>query len=302
MEPEDFDPPVGIAEQVAPSLRRIVAPNAGAMTFRGTNTYCLGERRLAVIDPGPNDDAHLEAILRAVGGAEVTHILVTHAHKDHSPLARHLSDATGAPIGAYGDARSGRSALMSALAAEGVTGGEGVDEGFAPDFRLGDGDWIETDEWELEALWTPGHMGNHLSLVQGREVFCGDLVMSWATSLISPPDGDVAAFRASCERLRDLAPSRLWPGHGAPVIEPVARIDWLLAHRAEREAQILAALGDGPATPRDLARAIYRLTPPALLRAAERNVFAHLADLTDRAQVTAIPCLAPDATYALPET
>ncbi len=283
--PDDFDPPYGVAETLAPGLRRIVAPNPSPMTYRGTNTYLLGTRGLAVIDPGPHagpdDTAHLQAILGAVESAQrITHILVTHAHLDHSPLAAALSQATGAPIYAYGDAAAGRSAVMTALADQGLAGGgEGVDRSFSPDITLADTEVITGDGWQVTALWTPGHFGNHLAFQWGDAVFTGDLVMGWASSLVSPPDGDLTDFMWSCERLRAIPASVYHAGHGAPVTNPQQRLDWLIAHRKSREASILDALHHRHETARELAQRIYTDTPPPLLPAAERNVFAHLVDL-----------------------
>ncbi|MBL9060171.1 MAG: MBL fold metallo-hydrolase [Mangrovicoccus sp.] len=301
MDKAGFEPQPGEAVSLAPGLRRVLAPNPGPMTHRGTNTYLVGTEGVAVIDPGPDDPAHLAAILAAVAqGQRITHILVTHAHRDHSPLARRLSAATGAPVLAFGDAAAGQSAAMRALVAEGMTGGgEGVDAGFRPDVLLTDGEVVTGDGWQIRALWTPGHMGNHLTYLWGAEAFTGDLVMGWATSLISPPDGDLTDFLASCARLRDLAPGRFWPGHGDAVDNPLARIDALVAHRHGREAQLLAALAAGPMRPDELARAVYADTPAALLPAATRSVLAHLIDLTGRGRVTADPAPGPEAVFAL---
>lgn len=285
--PEDFDPPIGTPEQLQPGLRRIVAPNPSPMTWRGTNTYLLGETGLAVIDPGPDSATHLDAILNAVGpGQRITHILVTHAHLDHSPLSRALAQATGAPVLAYGDAQAGRSAAMQRLADQGLAGGgEGVDTDFVPDRVVADGDRIEGDGWSLGALWTPGHFGNHLAFLWGDVAFSGDLVMGWATSLVSPPDGDLTDFMASCAKLRGVGTRVLHTGHGAPVTDPAARIDWLVAHRLNREAAVLDALARGPSDVARLTAQIYVDTPPPLLPAAERNVFAHLVDLVHRKMV-----------------
>ncbi|WP_375571368.1 MBL fold metallo-hydrolase [Seohaeicola saemankumensis] len=280
----DFDPIAGQPDQIVPGLRRILAPNPSPMTFRGTNTYIVGQTDLAVIDPGPDNAAHLAAILAACGpGQRITHILVTHAHVDHSPLARALARATGAPVLAYGDAQAGRSTVMEGLAQAGLAGGgEGVDAGFAPDECLADGATVTGPEWSLQAIWTPGHFGNHLCLAMGDILFTGDLVMGWASSLVSPPDGDLTDFMASCRRLRARADRIYLPGHGAPVTDPAARIDWLIAHREAREAAIIEALQAAPATAETLARQIYTETPAMLLPAAARNVFAHLVDLTGK--------------------
>ncbi|NDV97975.1 MBL fold metallo-hydrolase [Salipiger sp. PrR002] len=283
----DFQPRPGYAEPLGPGLRRILAPNPSPMTYRGTNTYLLGTRALAVIDPGPADEVHLQAILAALAPDQrISHILVTHAHLDHSPLARPLAEATGAPVLAFGDATAGRSPEMQVLAETGLAGGgEGVDAGFAPDARLADGARIAGDGWQIEALHTPGHFGNHLSFAWGDILFSGDLVMGWASSLVSPPDGDLGDFMRSLEKLRARDWRCFHPGHGAPVEAPAERLDALYAHRRAREAAILEALARGPADAAQLARLIYHDTDPALLPAATRNVLAHLVDLTQRKAV-----------------
>lgn len=298
--PEDFDPPIGQAEVIAPGLRRIVAPNPSPMTWRGTNTYLLGTDEIAVIDPGPADSSHLAAILDACAGQRIGHILVTHAHIDHSPLAADLARETGAPVLAHGDARAGQSAVMRALAARGMAGGgEGVDRDFAPTRSLADGETIATACGPITAHWTPGHFGNHMCFAWGEAVFSGDLVMGWASSLVSPPDGDLTDFMASCRRLAALGAKVLYPGHGKPVDDPKGRITALLAHREAREAAILAALHKGPATAATLAAAIYTDTPPALLPAATRNVFAHLIDLHRKQRVTPQDELSSTTRFAL---
>jgi len=287
--PDDFAPPIGVPEGLAPGLRRIVAPNPSPMTYRGTNTYLLGDTDLAVIDPGPASSAHLDAILTALHpGQQISHIIVTHTHLDHSPLARPLAERTGAPILAFGNAEAGRSAVMRDLAEGGLAGGgEGVDTDFAPDETVGDGARIEGVGWALDVIHTPGHIGNHIALGWDKTCFTADHVMGWASSLVSPPDGDLTDFMASCARLQ----SRRWdvfhPGHGAPVTAPHDRLDWLVHHRLARETAILETLSSAPATARDLAEAIYTQTPSALIPAAERNVFAHLIDLHGKSKVSA---------------
>ncbi|MFW8592825.1 MBL fold metallo-hydrolase [Cribrihabitans neustonicus] len=302
--PDDFNPLPGQAEELEPGLRRILAPNPSPMTYRGTNTYVLGTRDLAVIDPGPASEAHLEAILAAVGpGQTVSHVIVTHSHLDHSPLARPLAAATGAPVLAFGGPEAGRSAVMQQLAAGGLAGGgEGIDHGFHPDETVEHGSVIAGSGWELEVLHTPGHLGNHIALAWNGACFTADHVMGWASSLVSPPDGDLTDFMASCRALRQREWRRFYPGHGAPVENPAARLDWLIAHREGREAAILARLAHGPATARALAEEIYVGTPAALLGAAERNVFAHLLDLTGRGRVAPEGALTASAVFALKET
>ncbi|WP_299356044.1 MBL fold metallo-hydrolase [uncultured Shimia sp.] len=286
MTPEilEFDPTPGQPEALSPGLRRVLATNPSPMTFRGTNTYLVGTREIAVIDPGPDSDAHLEAILAALEpGQSISHILVTHAHVDHSPLAARLSQRCGADIWAFGDALAGRSAVMQELAAQGLAGGgEGVDASFRPDHTLADGELVMGDGWQLETLHTPGHFGNHVSFAWNDICLTGDHVMGWASSLVSPPDGDLTDFMASCHRLNARQWSVFHAGHGAPITEPNARLDWLIDHRLGREAEILAALQDGPARAYDLACRIYTETPTALMGAATRNVFAHLVDLTGK--------------------
>lgn len=295
-------PVPGQPETVARDLRRVLAPNPSPMTHWGTNTYMLGQRRLAVIDPGPDDPTHLAAILGALGpGQSISHIFVTHAHLDHAPLARRLATKTGAPVLAFGGPAAGRSAVMADLAVTGeIGGGEGVDADFAPDLPLADGETVSGDGWDITAHWTPGHFGNHMCFQSGDAVFSGDLVMGWASTLISPPDGDLAQFRASCARLAALAPARLLPGHGAPVEAPAARIDWLLAHRAARETAILRHLAHGPADATTLAARIYTDTPAALMPAAARNILAHLLDLMQKSRVIALGPLTGETRFALP--
>ncbi|AVO36547.1 MBL fold metallo-hydrolase [Pukyongiella litopenaei] len=299
--PDDFDPPVGQPVTLSPGLRRIVAPNPSPMTYRGTNTYLVGDRDLAVIDPGPMAGAHLEAILSAVTpGQRISHVIVTHTHTDHSPLARPLAERSGTPVLAFGDAVAGRSAVMADLAAGGMTGGgEGIDTGFLPDRRLADGDRIETGDWALEVIHTPGHIGNHIALAWGEICFVGDHVMGWASSLVSPPDGDLTDFMASCRRLRGRDWSVFHAGHGAPITDPAGRLDWLIGHRLSRERSILNGLGEGPATTGQLTRRIYTDTPEPLLPAASRNVFAHLVDLTVRERVEPLGALSPEVRFGL---
>lgn len=294
-------PPVGVLEQLEPGIRRILAPNPSPMTYWGTNTYVVGEGQVAVIDPGPDEPAHLQAILDGLlPGEEVSHILVTHAHLDHSPLARPLSEATGAPVLAYGDALAGRSDVMTDLVAGGLTsGGEGVDAGFRPDETLADGERIHGDGWHLDTIWTPGHFANHLCFAFADAVFTADHVMGWASSLVSPPDGDLTAFMASCRKLAARSDRIYYPGHGTPVADPAARITWLITHRLGRETQILDTLALGPGTVSSLTEAIYTDTPAALIPAARRNVFAHLIDLTTRGLTRAEPGLSEAADFSL---
>ena len=270
------------------------------MTYLGTNTYILGQETLCIIDPGPDDPAHLAALLACIGGRKVSHILLTHSHLDHSALCRPLARLTDAPVLGFGNSLSGRSAMMTTLAGlEAGRSGEGVDAGFIPDLTVSDGALITGSGWQLQVLHTPGHLGNHICLRWGDAVFSGDHVMGWASSMISPPDGDLTDFMRSCHRLRASTPAILYPGHGDPVTDTIGRIDWLLAHRTAREAQILAGLARGPMTIATLTAAIYVDTPPLLHAAAARNVYAHLIDLTGRNLLQADPALCASARFRL---
>ncbi|MFP7570604.1 MBL fold metallo-hydrolase [Marivita sp. S2033] len=296
----EFRPIPGVPDIVSPGLRRILAPNPSPMTFRGTNTYLLGTSDIAIIDPGPDDETHLDAILSAVGAAKVSAIFVTHAHLDHSALARPLSRQTAAPVYAFSGALGGRSELMQDLANHGLMrGGEGVDLGFQPDVELHDGAEIHGAEWSVQALHTPGHFGNHMCFGWNDTLFCGDLVMGWASSLVSPPDGDLTDFMHSCRRVQSGIWSVLHSGHGAPITDPASRLDWLIAHRHSREAALLSALRDGPATCADLARRIYTDTPPTLMRAATRNILAHMIDLYRKKTVIPDGQLTAEACFEL---
>ena len=285
-----------VVEWLQDGLRRVLAPNPGPLTGPGTNSYIVGHGTVAVIDPGPDDPAHLGALEAALGpGEQIGHVVVTHAHRDHSPLARVLAARWGAPVAAFGDARAGRNPALEAFGDLG--GGEGVDNDFAPDLRLADGAVLEGAGWRLEAIWTPGHMGNHLCLRWGDVVFSGDHVMGWATSVVSPPDGDMAAYMASLGRLAGLRARVFHPGHGAPVADPGARVAELIAHRQGREAQILAALAPEPQSIRAVTAQVYAGLAPGLVPAAERNVLAHLIDLCARGLARAEPAPSPDALF-----
>ncbi|MBI1218071.1 MAG: MBL fold metallo-hydrolase [Rhodobacteraceae bacterium] len=280
--PDDAEP--GQVVWLDSDLRRVLAPNPSPMTFRGTNTFLLGRGDVALIDPGPAIPAHLGAILAALEpGERISQIFCTHSHLDHSGLARPLAEAVGAPIRAYGSSDAGRSPAMAAWAAAGgLGGGEGIDTAFTPDHLLADGETVRGDGWRLTAVWTPGHIGNHLCFDAGGRVFSGDHVMGWSTSFVSPPDGDMGAYMTSLDRLAARGATVLHPAHGGPVHDPAARIGELTAHRRAREAAIFAALGDRPQDIATLTATVYRDTPVALHPAAARNILAHLLDLQDR--------------------
>ncbi len=289
------------SETLEDGLVRVTAPNPSPMTFTGTQTYLVGTDEVVVIDPGPDIAAHMDAILGAVEpGARIARILVTHSHLDHSPLARPLSAATGAPVLAAGPSAWGRSAVMQALAEAGaIGGGEGLDDSFAPDARITEGCALVGSWGRIEVLETPGHMANHLSFAWNGALFSGDLVMGWSTSLVSPPDGDMGAFMASVSMLANRSDRIFYPGHGDPVVAPQARCRELIAHRRAREAQILEAMHSlGASTARDLACHIYTDVAPALVPAATRNVLAHLIDLQANARVFCDSAIEANAKFA----
>lgn len=283
-------------------ITRILAPNPSAMTGQGTNTYLVGMGTgIAVIDPGPDVSAHLEAILAWLQPDQfISHILVTHPHADHSSLVPALVAATGAPVLGFGPAGSGRSPRMQALTSVAdMGGGEGSDSTFSPDQRLAHGDVVTGDGWQLKVLHCPGHMAEHLCLALGDQLFSGDHVMGWSTSLVSPPDGDMGAYMASLEMLGRQSWSRFLPGHGPIINDPAARLAELVAHRRAREAAILSTLTAEPQTLPSLTALVYADTAPALHPAAARNAFAHLVDLADKGRVIATPSLSPKATFRL---
>ncbi|MEO0999325.1 MAG: MBL fold metallo-hydrolase [Pseudomonadota bacterium] len=283
----------GAVETLAPGIRAVTAENAGPMTFTGTRSYFVGEGEVALIDPGPDDPRHLGALMKALGPDErITHILVTHSHLDHSPLAPAMAALSGAPVLAFGPTGAGRSEVMERLAKEptGIGGGEGIDRAFTPDRTLADGEEVAGKGWRLRALHTPGHFSNHMCFAweERGAVFSGDHVMGWATTLVSPPDGDLTAFMASLAKMRARGDDRVYyPGHGAPVEAPHVLIDHIRTHREGREAAILAALEAGPATVADLVITIYADIDRTLHPAAGRNVLAHLIDLMERGEVAA---------------
>lgn len=284
----EFDPQYGKAIELEEGVRRLVAPNPSPMTFCGTNTYLVGTDDVAVIDPGPSSDEHLNAILNALSSRQkVTKIIVTHSHLDHSPLARPLAEKTGAPVLAYGGPIEGRSTVMVSLAENGLSsGGEGIDTTFSPDEQVKNGDVISGSNWSLEVLHTPGHLGNHICLAWKDTCFTADHVMGWASSLVSPPDGDLTDFMASCARLQHRPWRRFFPGHGQVIEDPAARLEWLVDHRREREASILFELEKKPADVATLTARIYAETPQKLQNAAQRNVLAHLIDLHQKSQIS----------------
>jgi glyoxylase-like metal-dependent hydrolase (beta-lactamase superfamily II) len=278
--------------QIEQDIVCLRAPNPSPLTFTGTNTYIVGSDRVTVIDPGPYIESHLDAIMALIGERPVDAIIVTHSHLDHSPLAHPLSDRCGAPVVAFGGPMAGRSDVMQTLVGA-IGGGEGADTDFAPDQTVVDGEVIGA----FRTIHTPGHMGNHICLLYKDVVFSGDHVMGWATSLVSPPDGDLTDFMASCRKLQMIPARRYLPGHGDPIEDPKARVDWLISHRLEREAQIMAALVDGADTADRITAEVYVDVDTSLHFAAKRNVVAHLIDLTQQKRIAPVGILSVDAVF-----
>ena len=293
-------PAPGHAIRIAPGVRTVLASNPGPMTYLGTNSYLLGEDEIAIVDPGPDDAAHRSALLQAASHGTVTHIIVTHAHADHSAGAKALATLTGAPIYAFGGPKAGRRPTMQGLGDIGdIGGGEGVDHGFSPDIHVADKDRLCGAGWALDVVHLPGHFAGHIALKFGDLMMTGDHVMDWASSVVSPPDGHLGDFLASCHRLIAMAPKTCLTGHGAPIDDPKDRLEWLISHRKMREEQILTALGKALMSIDALVAEIYRDIPRNLHPAAARNVLAHLLDLSERGIIEAAPGPANNATFRM---
>jgi glyoxylase-like metal-dependent hydrolase (beta-lactamase superfamily II) len=277
----DFSAPAGECIALSPLVRRVVAPNPGPFTFTGTCSYVVGRGRVAVIDPGPDDAGHVAALLAAVRGETVTHIVVSHTHRDHSPAARALKAATGAPIVGCGVHRAARApGAGDRLEASG-------DVDHAPDEALREGEAVAGAGWTLQAVETPGHLANHLcfALPEENALFSADHVMAWSTSVVAPPAGSMRDYMASLEKLMRRGERIYWPGHGGPVRQPQPYVAALIAHRQGREAAILARLAAGDRTIAAMVPEIYEGLAPALHGAAALSVLAHLEDLVARGVV-----------------
>ena len=270
----------GVLEQVSPNVRRLIARNPSPFTYAGTGTYVVGHGRVAVIDPGPDSPEHIENLLAALGSETVSHILITHTHLDHSPGARLLVERTGATTYGFGPhARSQRD--------DGVKVEEGADFAFTPDERLTDGAVISGPDYEIEAVHTPGHCSNHLcfQLQNDKTLFSGDHVMGWSTSVISPPDGNMADYLRSLALLLERDDERYFPTHGAPITKPKRLVESFIAHRQAREEQILQCLAQGTTTIREMVPKMYVGVNPVLYPAAARSVFAHVLHMIEEGKV-----------------
>ncbi|MCI5073646.1 MBL fold metallo-hydrolase [Oricola sp.] len=278
-----FEPAHGQAVPVADNIVRVTVNNPSPFTFHGTNSYIIGRDTLAVIDPGPVDDAHLAALIDAIGGRPVSHIFVSHTHADHSPLAERLKQESGAVTAAEGPHRAARPLHIGEVHPLDASS----DTAFRPDIRLADGDIIDTGEWAIEAVATPGHAANHMAFaVKGTGiVFSADHVMAWATSIVAPPDGAMSDYMASLEKLAARDDRLYLPGHGGPVTKPGPFVRALRTHRKMREAAILDRVRKGSRTIAEMVREIYRDTDPRLHGAAGLSVLAHLEDLVARGVV-----------------
>ena len=271
-----MDAPYGSLEELAPGIARVLANNPSAFTFTGTQTYIVGEREVAVIDPGPDDPRHVEAIMGAIGGRSLAAIVCTHTHRDHSPAARLLAQRTAAPI-------VGCAPL--ALESLGPRADAAFDGGYAPDRVLHDGDSIALDGEPLTAIATPGHTSNHLCFAWQEVLFTGDHVMGWSTTVVVPPDGDMAAYMASLDKLRHRNDRIYYPAHGPPVTKVQQYVRSLIGHRLQRERQILKLVTDEPRDIPAIVAGAYPGLDPRLTAAAGGSVYAHLLDLQRRGLV-----------------
>lgn len=278
-----FDLTPGAVETVFPGLRRLVANNPGPFTLKGTVTYIVGKDKVAIIDPGPDDEQHLDAVLDAIRGETVTHIFVTHTHRDHSPGVGKIKAATGATVLAEGPHRAARPLHIGEINPLDSSG----DYEFRPDVTIRDGDVVAGAGWTIEAIATPGHTDNHMAFAyREREVvFSGDHVMAWSTSIVAPPDGAMSDYMSSLEKLGRRPEPTYFPGHGGAVRDAPQFVKHYIAHRHGREASILHRLAKSTADIPTLVRAIYIGLDPRLINAAGLSVLAHLEDLVARGLV-----------------
>ena len=278
----------GKADQVTPLIRRVVANNPSAFTYTGTGTYIIGQGEVAVIDPGPMIDAHVEALLKALEGETLTHILITHTHSDHSPAAAPLKKLTGAKTYGYGPHGGGQ-------------GEEDGDMDFVPDVEIRHGDIIEGNGWTVECVHTPGHTSNHIcfALKEEKALFTGDHVMGWSTSIVSPPDGNMFDYMNSLRLLLERDDEVYWPTHGAPIRDPKPFVKSFITHREEREAQIIEQIKAGHHHIKEMVPIIYVAVDKRLYPAAARSVYAHILGMVEDGRLVADGEATLDAAYRL---
>ncbi|MGB3809378.1 MAG: MBL fold metallo-hydrolase [Parvibaculum sp.] len=276
------------SEQITPLIRRVVAENPSAFTYKGTGTYIIGHGNVAVIDPGPMIEAHVEALMRALEGETVTHILITHTHSDHSPAAAPLKARTGAKTYGYGPHGGGQ-------------GEEDGDMDFVPDVEIRHGDIIKGDGWTIECVHTPGHTSNHIcfALREEKALFSGDHVMGWSTSIVSPPDGNMREYMASLRLLLTRDDEIYWPTHGPAIRNPKPFVKAFIAHREEREQQIIEQIKAGRTHIKDMVPVIYAAVDKRLYPAAARSVFAHALGMVEDGRLVADGTPRLDGEYRL---
>lgn len=290
-----FDPAYGTAVKIAPDILRITVNNASAFTGFGTNSYIVGTQNLAVIDPGPEDEAHFQTLLRAIADRPVSHIFVSHTHRDHSPLAARLKAATGAITVAQGPHKPARALFSGEINALDAS----ADTDFMPNICAADGEVFNTSDWSIEVIHTPGHTANHacFALADREILFSADHVMAWATTIVAPPDGSMRAYMASLEKLIKRKDTLYLPGHGAPLHKPHRFLRGLRTHRKMRERAVLERVMQGDETIPQMVAIIYRDTDKRLHGAAGLSVFAHLEDLVSRGLVTTSGDPMPDSHF-----
>ena len=292
-----FDLAPGRVEEVVPGVRRLLANNPSPFTFKGTVSYIIGRDRVAIVDPGPLDEAHIAALLDAVRGETVTHIFVTHTHHDHSPAVPRIKAATGATVLAEGPHRAARPLNVG----EAPRAEASNDTDFRPDRALADGEVVTGAGWSIEAVATPGHTANHMAFAfkEANLLFSGDHVMAWSTPVVAPPDGSMSDYMASLDKLARRTEPVYLPGHGGAVREAPRFVQHYIRHRRGREDAILHRLGKGEADIPSLVRAIYIGLDPRLVPAAGRSVLAHLEDLAARGRVATEGPPSIDGVYRL---
>jgi glyoxylase-like metal-dependent hydrolase (beta-lactamase superfamily II) len=295
---KSFDLAAGQVEEVMPGLRRLMADNPSPFTYKGTVSYIVGRGRVAILDPGPEHEQHIATLLDAVRGETVTHVFVTHTHRDHSPAAARIKAATGAIVVAEGPHRAARPLHLGENQRLEASG----DLAFRPDLAIPDGESVSDGGWTLEAITTPGHTANHMAYAykQAGVLFSGDHVMAWSTPVVAPPDGAMGDYMASLDKLSKRPESTYFPGHGGAVRDAPRFVQYYIRHRRAREASILRRLAKGAADIPTIVRAVYIGLDPRLVSAAGLSVLAHLEDLLARGLVVSDGEPSLTSVYRLP--